>query len=380
MAYPERRLLGRFLHTGTLSANTHWSPTPQLVTSPALPQGYLNGQQVGEVEYLVVHSPRDPVTGAAQDLKYVQLVLDGTPYNYIYLSGRLDSLMAPDPQLMRRGKPIYFGKPIIGRNGQVASALDATCPKFVKSVSVQAIAGSSDVTADFQIDVYGYVYDSTDLATRIPVYDAGNIVIPDPLNSGRTFKVITTPIAANGDWKQGWRGLPGGPEQASGIAHPIHKLVRVATNALATVANTGYIPKYASAQNPAVANAQDNLYFDLSAAQAIIAERLGLNGPAAPNSTGYDVLSAWIATASETQHQHPDGGIAADYNQGITRFGQSRLFTGLFDGVPELPQGNQLLTDEIAYPTFVDNGTSIPANDVRLAFVGTLIGTNAEGV
>jgi len=80
--FPAFRRLFRFTHTGTLSANISWIPVPQPVAStlsPGTPLGMLEApdRMVGEVRRLIVWSPVDPVTGAAEDLKYIQLTLDG---------------------------------------------------------------------------------------------------------------------------------------------------------------------------------------------------------------------------------------------------------------------------------------------------------------
>ncbi len=376
MAWPELQLLGRWTHTGTLAAGAHWSPTPTQVNEPNLPQGQLNGTQVGEVARMVVYSPVNLITGVADDLQYVQVNLDGVAYPYIWASGRQDSNMCPPPNRVRKGAAISFGSPIFGPNGEVAGLLAATCPKFVNTVSVTTWAGASAVTHDFTVELWGYIYDSVKLAGLMPVYDTPDITIPNP-RSGKGFTVVGRTIRGASDWRGSWTSLPGGMAQGAGDAMPVNKLVRVSLNAVATTKNQAFNPNFL---NSNVANPQDNLYFKLSARQAILIERYGVNGPAYPNSTGYDLLSAWVAVPSEAPDQAPAGGIPADYNLSETRFGLAKGETNKFEGVPLLPQGPQLVANETAYMTYVDNSTSIPANDVRQAFVGTLIGTNAEGV
>ncbi len=383
MASPELRLLGRWTNTNTASTgrgkspNTQWQPAPQLETSPALPQGMLNGKQVGEVRYAVVHSPVTS-TGVAEDLEYVQLVLDGNPYPHIWLSGRQDTSMAPPPSRIRHGRIIEFGKPLVGRNGNPASLLDATCPKFISSVVPLCYAGATAITQDYTVDLYGYVYDSIDLVSWLPSYSPPDEKIVDRLNN-RSFVVKGRTITpTGGDWKSAWLKLPGGSQQAD---QPINAFIRRARNSNATTANQGYIFQYQnSSDSPAVPNPQDNLYFTVGSQQALLLERMGVVGPEAPNSGGYDVLSAWIQCTSENQQRHPAGGIPAGYNLGITRFGLVTGQTNLFDGVPDLPQGQQLLTDETAYATVVDNGTSIPADDIMVALVAKLVGTSNQGV
>lgn len=379
MAYPERTLLGRWKHTGLLAKNTYWSPPPLLATMPNLPQGMLNGKQVGEVEYAVAFSPVSP-SGVPDDLQYIQLVLDGKDYPYIWLSGRQDTSMAPPPNRIRRGKLLTFGKPFLGRNGTVAGLLDATCPKFINSATVKAWAGAADVTYDFTVELWGYVYDSVDLAKRVPVYEVPDMTISDVLN-GRVFDVVGRTIQSGGDWRSAWASLPSGQQQGLAASTPVFPLVRRARNVNPTAVSTAYVPQYQnSSQTPAVQNPQDNMFFTPNARQALLLKRFGVDGPVAPNATGYDLLTAWIATTAEAQRQHPDGGIPAGYNLGELRFGLSKGETNKFDALPELPQGDQLITDETAYPTFVDNGISVPANAAMMGMSAILLGADDQGI
>lgn len=378
--FPELRLLNRYTHTGTISANSSYSPPPILENSPNLPRGALNGKQVGEVAFMVVYSPVDAVTGAADDLRYVQLVLDGKNYPYIWMDGRQDTSMAPPPNRVRNGRVITFGEPFLGPNGKPNGILKATCPPFIASATWKAWAGSTAVTNPFTVELWGYVYDSVSLAARVPVYNPANVVIPDPLNN-RSFTVVTKALQAAGDWRGAWTGKAGGTGQGIGNATPVFPLIRQAQNANATTANQAYVPQYQNSSNtPAVTNPQDNMYFTPNARQALLFRRLGVVGPAAPNSTGYDLLSAWINTPGESEIRHPAGGIPAAYNSSSLRFGLVRGETNNFDGVPYLPQGEQLVTNETAFPTFVDNGTSIPSKNVTLALVSLLLGTDDQGI
>lgn len=378
MAYPERTLLGRWKHTGTLAANTSWSPAPVQVTSPNLAQGLLNGKQVGEVEYGVCYSATSQ-SGVPDSLDRLQLVLDGDLYPYVWFTPRQNLNMIPPPNRIRRGKVLTLGSPFVGQNGAIAGLLDGTCPKFINSCTVQAYAGASDVTHDFTIELWGYVYDSVDLAKRVPVYNPPDVEIPDPLN-GRVFTVVGRQVLADGDWRGAWLGLSGGLQQGLATQTPVFPMVKRARNANATTASEAYVPQYQNSSNsPAVSHPQDNMYFNLNTRQAILLKRFGVVGPAAPNSTGYDLLNAWVATVSEAQRQHPDGGIPAGYNRSEIRYGLVRGETNLFDALPELPQGQQLITNEVAYPTFIDNGTQVPADDVDFAISGIQIGTVNQG-
>jgi len=381
MAYPELRLLGRWTRSasalGTQGPQSVWSPPPTLVTAPSLPQGQLNGKQVGAVAYVVIHPP---VNGSTyEDLARVQLVLDGQPYPWVWYHGRKDLNMAPDPTKVRVGTIIYLGDPPYSEETGPANPLDNTAPKFIDSVSVNAWAGSSGITQDYTIEVWGWVYDSVKLAGLMPVYNPGNVTIQDT-TSGLSFTAVVPAIEAAGDWRGAWLSLPGGPQQGAGNGTPIYPFVRRAKNANATVPSQEYIPQYQnSSTSPAVEYSTDNLYLRLNARQAILIKRFGVVGPAASNSGGYDLLSAWIATPAQGNHQrHPEGGIPADYQLGRTKFGLLPGVSDRYAGVPEL-ETPMLVTDQVVYPTVVDNGTSVPADAIAFAVAGTFLGPAGEG-
>ena len=376
MAYPELRLLGRWTHTGTQNANNTWSPPPVQNTEPSLPQGMLNGKQVSEVAFPVVYSPVGS-GGSIDDLDYIQLVLDGTPYPYVYFSGRQDTNMAPAPNRIRRNLQLSFGLPFLARNGKPNSPMMATCPKYTQSVSVNAIAGSTAITHDYVVELWGYTYDSLQLAQLVPVYAFGKQRINDPLNN-RSFTVPSRQIPSEGDWTRHWKKLSGGLQQSTNEGQ-INKLIRRARNSNATTVSQGYRFQYQNSSNsPAVAKPQDNLFWQLSANQAIWAERIGVRAPQ-PTSAGAGLSVAWLETPSEKQHQHPLGGMPVDYNLNEFSFGLVAGATNTFDALPQLPQGEQLLTDEEAYVTVVDNGQSVAANAITVGFSGVLIETGSGG-
>jgi len=381
MAYPELRLLGRWTRSasalGSQGALTVWSPPPVLTTSPNLPQGKLNGKQVGAVAYVVVHPPVNGTT--YEDLARVQLVLDGQPYPWVWYHGRKDLNMAPDPTKVRVGSILYLGDPPYDEINGPADPLNNTAPKFIDSVTVNCWAGSSAITQDYTVEVWGWVYDSVKLAGLMPVYSPGNVTVAD-VTTGRTFTAAIPAIPAQGDWRGAWTSLPGGPQQGAGGGTPIYPLVRRAKNANATVPSQAYVPQYEnSSQTPAVEFATDNLYFNLNARQALLIKRMGFVGPVAPNSGGYDLLSAWLETPQEGEHErHPNGGIPADYQLGRTKFGLVPGTSDRYAGVPEL-ETPILVTNEIAYPTVVDNGVSVPALAIAFALVGVYLGPAGQG-
>jgi|GEM_PF-2201965 len=384
MAFPELVLIGRWTLTGASTIpgkapNTSWSPPPVQTTEPSLRMGYLTSHEVAEAKYLVVYPPVSS-SGTIEDLREVSLVLDGEDYPYVYLAASQEFNMAPAPDTVTNGIIIDLGKSIWGRNGKPAGLLDATCPKANRTVSIKATAGENGVTDDYTVEVWGYIYPGDLLARLMPVYTVPSIVFPDPLN-GRTFTVPGRTVTAGSDWTAHWTSLPGGLKQTvSNSQAAIHKLVRWAKNANPTQPSVAYQFQYQnSASSPGVAYAHENLFFQLTAEEAIIAERLGIDGPP-PSSSGADVLSGAIYTPSESEKRHPLGGIPAGFYRGEAQFGLVAGTTNSFRGVPKLPQGEQLLTGEDAYVGVVDNGISIAANQIMVAFVGTLIESGAGGV
>lgn len=376
MAFPELTLIGRWTNTnastglGKAANGDGWSPAPVSTTEPQLHQGLLNGKQVGEVAYAVIYSPVDSA-GVAQALTRVRLVLDGEPYTYVNLDGQQGSNMAPNPRRIRFGRHYRFGRPTFGRNGQIAGLTDATCPKFITSAVPEAFAGSTAIDTDYTIELWGYVYDSLMLARQMPTYQPPDVPIPDPVNN-RTFVVRGRRISADGDWRDHWLELPGGPAQSlsprtDGLTPTqVFPLVRRAFNSQPIETTQGYSFQYQnSSATPGVAAQRDNLYWNLTDQQAILLQRMGVIGPVP--SGGADLLSAWVQTSSQLEKRHPAGGIPADYNLGEMRFGLVKGTTNLYDALSELPQGDQLLWNETAYPTVIAQGGQLAANSVEMA-------------
>ena len=380
MAVPELTLLGKWTNTGSSTsagkaANTTWSPAAVQTTEPALRQGMINTNEVGEVLYVTMDPPVD-AAGNTYDLPYVQLVLDGVEYPWIVLDGGKTRLMAPNPAKLRRSQVLMFGRPLVNPQGAANSVLEITCPKFTQNVAPQVIVGGTAVDADYTVYIWGFVYDAAWLATQVPVV-GGGFAIPDLLND-RKFSVAGYGVAAqNGSWRSRWKSLPGGPDQGFQNGAIINKLIRRARNSNATTASQAYNFQYQnSSSSPAVAKARDNLFWELTDTQAILLENFGVRGPQ-PTSGGADLLAAWVDTPTETQKRHPQGGVDVSYLNNQLRFGLAQGRADTYDPVPALPQGPQLLWNERAFLTVVDNGTSLPADSITLAAKATVIQTGS---
>lgn len=381
MAYPELELLGRWQRSaallGPLTAGNFWSPAAASTTEPNMPQGLLNGHEVAEVAFPVVYSPVS-AGGAPDGLGRLGLVLDGQDYPWVWFATRLGVLMCPKPTRIRAGKHLTLGTPTWSRAGHPNGLLDATCPKCTTSATVKVYA-ESQVADDFIVELWGYRYDSTLLAKLMPVYNPQDVVIPDPAND-RSYTLHGHPVAADGDWRRRWKELPGGAQQsvqrrASDGKHScqVFPLVRRARNAQAILTTQAYGFQYQNGTDtPGVADPNDNLYWNLTEDEAILAKRLGVVGPAP--SAGAELLAAWIQTPSEKENRrHPKGGIPVSYYHNDIPFGLIAGTTNDFAAVPELPQGPQLLTNEIAYPTVIAQGGSVAPNSTDVAFVGLYV-------
>lgn len=387
MAFPEL-VTNRFVNTNASGGpgkapNSPWTPPALTTTDPAIRQGYLNSNEIGEVYSITVWPPvsssgsPDSTTGLD-----IQLVLDDQPYDWIHLTADLLHNMAPHQDDIRHGVEIIFGRPTFGRDGSIAGLLEP-CPKFLQKVSVRVTPqiGSAAFAEDYTVDVKTFVYLRSVLASVMPVYSQPNLIIVDTQNS-RQFTVPGRTVEAGNDWSHTWKELPGGPRQTA--TNAIWPLVRWAWNNNPTTPSQAYQFMYSnSASNPGVPNSYNNLYFQLESAQAIVMQRLGVVGPV-PNSSGQDLLSAAIYTGSEAEKRHPYGGIPVNYLQNKARFGLIPGESKKFYGLPRLPQGEQLLTNEVAYVGAVDNGVQvngegIPAGQIWVGIQGVYIETGAGG-
>lgn len=381
MAVPELTLLGKWTNSNASSgagkaANTTWNPAAVQTTEPALRQGMINTNEVGEVLYMVVE-PAEDSTGTSYDLPYVQLVLDGVVYEPIVLDGGKARNMAPRPNKLRRGLPIMFGLPVLNSQGRPNPWFEITCPKFTSTVSPQVIVGGTAVDADYTVYIWGFVYGAQWLAAQMPVIGGGGAKFADPLNA-REFVVGSYELAAQGgSWRSQWKSAPGGPNQGYGAGATVYKLVRRARNSNATTASQAYNFQYQNSSNsPAVARARDNMFWELTPTQAILLQNFGVRGPQ-PTSAGADLLAAWVNTPEEVQKRHPQGGVDVSYLNNQLRFGLAQGRADTYDPVPPLTQGTQLLWNERASLAVVDNGTSLAADSITLAMVAKVIETGS---
>jgi hypothetical protein len=368
----ELRLLAEFVNTNTASTglgkapNTQWSPPPVTTVDPALPQGMLDSNQLGEVAFLEIISPVD-AQGNPQDLHAVTLVLDNKPVDEnIWISGRDDTNMAPRRSRVWGSNIYSFGKSVVQamkeqNAGGLPAWLTATCPKFTSSVSVECTAGATAITENYRVRIWGYAYTLSYLATAMPSFGGVDAVIKDQLNS-RTLPAISKgTIFGGNDWSGNWASLPAGLSQGMPSIWP---MIRFAANAVATSAGQPYIYQFQnSAATPGVTEKDQNLYFNLGANEALVIRGLGIKAVA-------NQLSAWVQTKSQAQTRHPAGGIPAGFYNNDVNFGAKQGISGAYDAIPRL--ADVVIWNEIAYPTTLDSGISIPSSVVPVIAITAL--------
>ncbi len=203
MEHYELRVLADYTHTGVQAANTTAKPSPRDVL------GELERDERAEVVFAEIFSP---VSGGGEEpLKKVIPVLDGEKYGeYVSLSGILSSVMAPPKRSIWGGKLYSFGTPMSN------NPLLSTTLKYSESITFECLAGAAQITADYRIRLWGYVYKETELPTVF-----GNMLFPAAMIDrarGRTLTLDKAAILVNGDT---WKTLPGGKDQSIPKINPI---------------------------------------------------------------------------------------------------------------------------------------------------------------
>jgi len=348
MEHYELRLLADYTHTGIQAANTTVRPSPRDVLSE------LERQERAEVVFAEIFPPIDG--GAEEDLKKVILVLDGEKYGeYVSLSGISSSVMAPPKRSIWGGNLYSFGTPMSN------NPLLSTTLKYSEHITFECQAGNAQITGDYRIRLWGYVYKETELPTVF-----GTMLFPASLVDrarGRTLSLSKTAIPVNGDT---WKTLPGGKDQ--GIPK-INPFIRFAYNKVATDGKSGdYQFRYETGN---VDDSDENLYFDFSSLNALLVVGLGIRADAA----GHLAKTA-LKIAGD---YHPKGLIPTDYADNPLHFGLTYPF--IFTALPENPfyyaipklERPYLIWNEIGMVIVKDDGTAVAINDLVACITGTRI-------
>ncbi|KKK75766.1 hypothetical protein LCGC14_2870420, partial [marine sediment metagenome] len=253
MEHYELRVLADYTHTGVQAANTTVRPTPRAVA------GELERDERAEIVFAEIFAPVDG--GGEEPLRKIIPILDGEKYGeYISLSGVHSSVMAPPKRSIWGGKLYSFGTPMSN------NPLTSTTLKYSETITFECLAGAAQITADYRIRLWGYVYKVTELATVFGTMIFPTAVLDRP--RGRTLTLGgKNPIPVNGDT---WKTLPGGKDQA---VPKINPFIRFAFNKVATDGMQGdYQFRY---ENGNVDDSDENLYFDFNGLSALLVVGLG---------------------------------------------------------------------------------------------------------
>ncbi len=265
MEHYELRVLADYLHTGAQTANTSARPTPKDV------KGELERDEVAEAIYGGIWSP---VTGAgvAEALKKIIPVLDGVNYGrYVSLSGIRDSVMLPPKDRIWAGRLFSFGRPMSDQ------PLQSTTLKYANHITLETLAGGTDITQDYRVMIFGYVFKVDELPGPFATKENPDGLMQfstearDPAR-GRVCPIVKEAIPIRAET---WKKLPGGPDQAIPKINPF---IRYAYNKNATDGKSGDYEFRYDVGN--ILDSEEELYFDFGKTDALIVEGLGIRAPA----------------------------------------------------------------------------------------------------
>jgi len=298
MEHYEMRLLADYTHTGVQVANTWARP------SPAAVNGELERDERAEVVFAEIFSPAPG--GAEELLRKVIPVLDGQRYGeYVSQSGVLSSNIAPPRRSIWGGNLFSFGAP--HSNDPTRS----TTLKYSEHITVECLAGNANITADYRVKLWGFVYKVDELPKVF-----GTMIFPAPIRESARNRVLTlskAPIPVNGNT---WKTLPGGKDQSIPKINPF---VRFAYNLLATDGIMGdYQFRYPTGR---VSDSDENLYFEFDSLDALVVEGIGVR----PDGFAGNLAQTGLLISGD---YHPKGLVETTW-RGAWGVGDNPLHFGL---------------------------------------------------
>jgi hypothetical protein len=345
----ELQILGDFVHTGAQAAGTWWRPTA------ATGNAELDSHEVAEIVFPEIIPPV-AADGTKEDMRFVQLNLDGKVEQYNLIPGKDDYLVTPPRVNAYNGQFLAFGKPVWNVEPGFVGILQATCPKYRKYVTVECYAGGA-ITADYRVRLWGYRYRAEDLpAVTNSIGGSGSIT--DPVTGLASDYISKSAIQPTEDT---WTQLPGGLDQA---VPKIHHFLRLAFNAQATTANRDYEFRF---KDSLVATREEDLLFEYDIEKKVaLIKGLGVRAPANLKNVWFDIggddrpKSKWPTT----QYNNP------------LHFGRAYPVLPadlpLYITVPLLDD-RILISNEKAVVKAVDDGTSISANQIAVIVNGIMV-------
>lgn len=349
MEHYELRLLADYTHTGVQVANTWARPSPRDVT------GELERDERAEVVFMEITSPVDG--GAEELLRKVIPVLDGQRFSeYVSLSGILSSVMAPPKRSVWGAKLYSFGTP------KSNNPLLSTTLKYNESITFECLAGNADITSDYRIKAWGYVYNEAELPTVF-----GVMIFPAYLTErarARTLTLSKAPIPVNG---KTWKTLPGGKDQSIPKINPF---ARFAYNLNATDGLQGDYQFRYDTRN--VADSDENLYFDFDSLNALLVEGIGIR----PDGFAGHLAHTALLIAGD---YHPKGLIPTTWADNPLHFGL--VYPFIYPWLPEISfyyaiprlEKPYLIWNERGMVIVRDDGAAVAANGLVVALTGIRI-------
>ncbi|GAI04964.1 unnamed protein product, partial [marine sediment metagenome] len=202
-------------------------------------------------------------------------VLDGSKYDdYLALNGTRSSSMNP-PELNILDNIVALGTPVCEAVHKAVPMLEARCPKFKSKVSVEAWAGTGDISANYRIRLHCYIYRKEELAAIATVIP-GLAALRD-IARRRTIPVGKDAIRLTYD---DWDKLPGGLLQA---VPKINPFIAWSTNHVDTTPNIDYSFRV-TLGNIDTTKPWQELYFNYEDGEDIlIVNGLGVRAPSDSN-------------------------------------------------------------------------------------------------
>lgn len=356
MEHHELRILYDWtIPLGTLPhvANTWQNPTPRAGG------GELEKDEVAEVVFCEIVPP---VTGpgVTELLRRVVINLDDVECPYISISGIRDHLMCPPKQHIWGNKLWSFGTPASNQ------PLLNTTLKYTDRVSISALAGAANITTQYRIILWGFVYKHRELPGVFGTMQFPATIVDKA--RGRILTLAKSPIMVSA---QTWKQLPGGKNQSVPKVNPYG---RFAFNFAATDGAQGEYPfRFETAQ---VLNASEDMYWDFGPMDALLIKGVGMYAgvPGTNLNWTYLMIDGDI---------HPKGGLPTmpgwptrPLNNPI-RYGWGSpvwpVILPLYYAVPLLDRA-MLVWNEKAYLACRDSGVGVvAANAVVACVTGTRI-------
>lgn len=356
-AYQHYTVLADFLNDSGQSAGDKWEPSAKKLES----------DEVAEVAYMEIFSPIQ-ADGSIQDLKQIIPVVDGKGIEeYISLSGRYDSNMAP-AQLNQFVGPAPFGTTRevfqFGTPG-VESPLANTTLKAKNSIGIRTFAGDgtapyvTPIDENYRVRVYGVLYKTEEEIRRIfgdSVY-GGEATLED---RNRNRRLAFTKDAVD-ITKRNWDMLVGGTRQSKPQVMPF---VRYAYNAKATTANTNYEFNYTADE---VDFDYEDMYFDFGTEEALAVSGFGVRSPDNLEKMGIKLGSDELPRPNAFSVLRENNPL--HFGHGRPQFPED---FPMFIPIPTLKY-RYVINNEKGRIFVRDNGTSVSTDDIVAALQGIKI-------